>query len=435
MVEHLTLNQVVEGSSPSRRTITTARVERRGPFRLGNTAQRLGPGRNSDSVNRTSVPTLDILELYQGPRARRAPIGDAMKRLLAIYLMLALCTTAARAVERIEIFADEAGTACHMEDTDGLRTLYVFLNGTPGATAAVFRAPKPECWTGATWISDNFIGGKFGDSQRGMELTFGECRQGSIYLGSIVYATTGDASECCVHGVYPNPFGTWSTVQAHYVDCGLVTAHPVQTANLVINSTPACSDCLAPPPPPPPIEPPPPPPPPPPPTGEFAIDLYMDTAMQSCELYEASGVLPRVVDIHIFHTGTSDATASEFAAPKPACWTGASYIGETIQTQFLTIGNTQADLQIAYTKCLTPPIYLGRITYLIVSSSTPACCVYRAQPAPQYQNPVAVTCGIQLFHGVAGPGVIINPDGTCSCSKALPVREATWGRIKAMYHN
>jgi len=137
----------------------------------------------------------------------------------------------------------------------------------------------------------------------------------------------------------------------------------------------------------------------------------------------------------MFHTNIREATAIQFAAPVPACWTGAVWLGDVVVTG-LQIGNTQDEvfgISIGYETCLQLPVYIGYMNFFAAGVAQ-TCCVYTAVGAtgsPSGQIEV-VNCDERKWYGVGGE-LVINPDQTCPCEFPIPVRTNTWGAVKALY--
>ncbi|MFQ5511089.1 MAG: hypothetical protein ACE5EO_04505, partial [Candidatus Krumholzibacteriia bacterium] len=160
------------------------------------------------------------------------------------------------------------------------------------------------------------------------------------------------------------------------------------------------------------------------------IGLFADPAGADCNLQDAA---PGLLPVYVVHTLTPGATASQFAAPIPACWTGAVYLSDT-GVWPIAIGNSQTGVAIGYGTCLASPIHILTINYFVQGGGA-LCCPYDVLPdprAPSGQIEV-VDCSNLLGIGT-GREAVINPSGGCLCGTALPVEETTWGRVKAIYY-
>jgi hypothetical protein len=126
---------------------------------------------------------------------------------------------------QLQLYADETGVDCIIQDMPGIVTVYVYYFdyfSDEGVTAVQFGAPLPGCWIGAIWLADSSPWSTIGDSQlndpSGWSVAFGECLIPPVFVGSIMYLAQGLAPTCCPYPVVksdhhpiPMPVG---------VDCG-----------------------------------------------------------------------------------------------------------------------------------------------------------------------------------------------------------------------
>lgn len=175
------------------------------------------------------------------------------------------------------------------------------------------------------------------------------------------------------------------------------------------------------------------------------IELFADAQGSECDLRATGG---RDVQVHMILLGASGVGAVQFKAPKPDCWTNATWVGDDLPWT-LFIGDTQANdprgLSIAFLSDVActasnSPIYLGSIHYALQGPS-PVCCRYPVLKAPdlhpEFDGPIGTLClyDHQLF-GIEGGVLMINPDESCGCidQAVLPVRYTNWGTVKALYN-
>jgi hypothetical protein len=322
--------------------------------------------------------------------------------------------------DRIELFTDQEMTTCGLvHDGPAIRSIYMFHTGSALVTASEFSVPKPACWTGATYVGETIADGllSIGNSQTDLSIAYGTCALPPVYLGRIDYAVAGTAPSCCMISAAPaqtSPPGIW------VVDCSFQQRFGAPGAQVTVNPTAACP-CDVPPPPPPPPAP-------------SRIELFTDDGMAGCGLLDD---VPAVRSVYMFHTGAGQATGSEFSAPKPDCWTGATYLADVISPGVLTIGNSQTDLSVAYLGCQNLPVYIGRIDYT-TTGVAPECCRYAISQAPLATPPGIwiVDCNFEEQSVPSAGGVTIHPTSACPCDLSPPLRveNTTWGRIKSMYH-
>ena len=159
------------------------------------------------------------------------------------------------------------------------------------------------------------------------------------------------------------------------------------------------------------------------------IELYADATMSSCELVDQGQALR---SIHVFYTGTATATAVRFKAPKPACWLGATWIGDVLGGPgFGSAGNSQSEIFIGFGFCLAPPVHAAQINYFATGGAEPCCEVTAMQPSP---FPFSYfSCDYNELPVTAGQKVVINPNETCRCQSPLAIETTTWGRVKSLY--
>ncbi|MEE9270166.1 MAG: hypothetical protein V3V49_07885 [Candidatus Krumholzibacteria bacterium] len=167
------------------------------------------------------------------------------------------------------------------------------------------------------------------------------------------------------------------------------------------------------------------------PTGTAGIiGVYGDPSGTNCNLIDRS---PGLLSVYVVHQSTPGATASQFSAPIPSCWAGATYLSDT-NIFPVTVGNSQTGITIAYGACVTPPIHVLTINYAVTGIGTP-CCQYDVLPDPSAPSGqiVAVDCLFIDLPGFGFPGMV-NATTACWCGGALSVEETTWGHIKAIYY-
>ncbi len=165
------------------------------------------------------------------------------------------------------------------------------------------------------------------------------------------------------------------------------------------------------------------------------ITLFADAEGTDCSITRSS---VGIVEVHMFHVGTGGRTAAHFVAPKPPCWTGATWLADAPNPAYLTLGTTQDDFSIALLgQCAELPVYYGKILFLTTRSS-PECCEYKVLPAPttEIRGAVVATDCAQPFPNLLALGggkATINATPNCPCEPPTAVEESTWGRVKALY--
>ena len=161
------------------------------------------------------------------------------------------------------------------------------------------------------------------------------------------------------------------------------------------------------------------------------VALYADVNRSDCSITEP---VNDIVEVYMFQVGMGEGrTAVEFRAPKPDCWTGAVWVGDSVPPVFLAIGSSQGNwLAIAYAKCISLPILLGTIRYFTTGEAQP-CCNYPVLPSTAWPTPVTVDCTFENIVAIGGGAVTVNENATCLCDPPLSVETSTWGRVKALY--
>jgi hypothetical protein len=163
---------------------------------------------------------------------------------LLVALLLGLFATSlvhAQTTEKIALYADRAGTDCSISDTGvGTAIVYIFHVGTGTRIGCEFRAPMPECWTGATWVGDAYaFVGVLGQSQGpDVSVAYGACLTLPVYIGKMVFEITGAAQACCRYSVLPSVYVPSSVITLNCVD----PSHniPILGGSATINENASC---------------------------------------------------------------------------------------------------------------------------------------------------------------------------------------------------
>ncbi len=127
---------------------------------------------------------------------------------VALLLFVISPADAQRVQGQLQLYADETGVDCIIQDTPGVVMVYVYYFdyfSDDGVGAVQFAAPLPSCWTGAIWLGDSSPWASLGDSQlndpRGWTVGFGSCQILPVLVGSIIYLSQGLAPVCCPYPV------------------------------------------------------------------------------------------------------------------------------------------------------------------------------------------------------------------------------------------
>jgi len=161
------------------------------------------------------------------------------------------------------------------------------------------------------------------------------------------------------------------------------------------------------------------------------LGIYSDAMGTDCNIVATT---PSLKPVYVVHTRTDGATACQFSAPKPACWTNAVYLSDT-NAFAVNVGNSQTGAAVGYGTCRTNVTNVMTINYFIQTAPTQFCCPYPVLPDPNSPSGRIdiVDCGSNLVYSW-GATAIVNPNATCMCSlPSVAAEETTWGRVKALY--
>jgi hypothetical protein len=177
-------------------------------------------------------------------------------------------------------------------------------------------------------------------------------------------------------------------------------------------------------------------------TAAFAqgrIDLFADQAMTQCSLVDNG----QVVSVFVIWSGPESADGVFFSAPRPACWQGATWVGDGLPGYRGRDGNSQTGLFVTlyppgqYEGCKKPPVLVCTI-YFFTSGTAQPCCDLKVVGVPLALEPYPLEyycLGTGAYPGPASAGnkVVINPDSSCPCNSPVAVEPTTWGRVKSLY--
>jgi len=159
-----------------------------------------------------------------------------------------------------------------------------------------------------------------------------------------------------------------------------------------------------------------------------AVTLYSDPAFTNCAITD----IPGLVSVYVVHELHPGASAIQFSAPMPSCWTGAVYL--TDNNPFpLVIGNSQDGMAVSYQGCFAGQVHVTTMLFFSQGAAGP-CCSYEARPDPSAPSGQieGVDCALSRTYPNAGSAVI-NPTGYCPCGYLISVETKTWGGVKALY--
>jgi len=142
------------------------------------------------------------------------------------------------------------------------------------------------------------------------------------------------------------------------------------------------------------------------------ITMYADAAATDCALaYDTPGV----VNIYVI-AQAPQASAVQFSAPLPDCWTGVTYMNETVPAPYIRIGNSQDGVAIAFGTCVGGwNIHVLTIQVFVSNPDLVGdCCHYGVQPDPTADPPgmYIMDCGDPpALQSVSGGDVFITRSG------------------------
>jgi hypothetical protein len=167
------------------------------------------------------------------------------------------------------------------------------------------------------------------------------------------------------------------------------------------------------------------------------LDLYTDQAMTQCSLFDNGGLQA----VYVFLSGTEAATAVQFAAPLPACWEGARFLGDGFPGPRGPAGNSQIGIQVplfapGVGECKAPPVFVLTMYFQGAATAQP-CCHMVVTPTMAYPLEPYQLEYLDCFFGehplLVGRSIVINPTVSCPCDLPVAVEPTTWGRVKSLY--
>lgn len=159
------------------------------------------------------------------------------------------------------------------------------------------------------------------------------------------------------------------------------------------------------------------------------IGIFGDTAGTNCAVVDNATAL---LVFQVVHINSPGATAGEYAAPIPACFTG-SYVSDAA-VKPINLGNTQTGVSTPYSACESGNIHIMTINTFAMGT-TPNCCIYPVIPHPI--NGLNMTdCGTPFPTKVPLPGqsgIINSVAPGCECADIVATQNSTWGGVKALW--
>jgi hypothetical protein len=159
-----------------------------------------------------------------------------------------------------------------------------------------------------------------------------------------------------------------------------------------------------------------------------SIGLFADPGATTCDVYDVPGLLL----IYVVHVYTPGATGAQF---RVVCAWGANltYLSDAVTPPYISIGNSQTGIAIAYGMCVPSPNMILTLQFFAQGLSGP--CSY----CQVMEDPTANPPGIYVTDCASPPNlltatggdVVINPEPGCYCN--IPIEETSWGQIKSLY--
>jgi hypothetical protein len=160
------------------------------------------------------------------------------------------------------------------------------------------------------------------------------------------------------------------------------------------------------------------------------INVFVDSLYTRCWLDES---YVEWLTLYVVHQGTPGATGCRFMlqVPSHSCWI---YRGES--SAYTAVGDTRTGVTVDYGACLASSVLVMKVYYYIQLACSGWCTVVQAIPDPAAPSGTieVYDCNGNVLVGNGQP-LFINPYfGNCPVwCNILPVDEATWGRVKALY--
>ncbi len=163
-----------------------------------------------------------------------------------------------------------------------------------------------------------------------------------------------------------------------------------------------------------------------------SIDIFSDAAYTSCNFIDVIGLVP----VYIVHTHANDGAAASQWMLELGAGVIMQFVGSN--SPFPTaIGNPLTGISIAYGSCQTGNTLILTVNFF-GSGTSATCSLMSIVPDPGALSGMVEI--VDCLEPPVGPNKItlekggqgrVNPDLTCDCT--VPVRETTWGGIKALY--
>jgi hypothetical protein len=157
------------------------------------------------------------------------------------------------------------------------------------------------------------------------------------------------------------------------------------------------------------------------------IGVFDDPAGLDCE---ATDVTAGIKFVYVVHQTFAGATGLEFRVD--ADQTTFSYVSTQIGVGFVSFGEANTGISIAYNECVTGTFVACRVGYDVLGTTAPCAHVILVEN-PWGVPPVRIyTDCVGDPKPFVGGQLIVNANESCRCDIDA-VEPATWGSIKALY--
>jgi len=156
-----------------------------------------------------------------------------------------------------------------------------------------------------------------------------------------------------------------------------------------------------------------------------SIGVFADNMGANCNLPAVPGSFLNVYFVHVNALG---ATASQWAAPAPACFSAIRLADLPVFS--VNFGNTSVGITVGYPTCKTGTFHIMTALYQVLGAPA-ACCRWYVIPDPSLASgKIEIPdCAYVMAYGTGGQALVGAMCPTCN----VPLEDTTWGQMKALY--
>lgn len=159
------------------------------------------------------------------------------------------------------------------------------------------------------------------------------------------------------------------------------------------------------------------------------VGVFSDVAATNCNYADASVGLGSIYVVHITDGVAAGAQGSQFKIDLGA---GVNMTVTGVQANYpLVIGEPYTGVAVTYNVCAALPTLVYTLNFFNQGTSVPCSYVSVIGYAQTGGAVRVLACSGIEYNLPAGGQLIVNSDGSCDCD--IPVDDATWGEIKALY--